>query len=75
VSIILSRAQILFDSELKARLSEMVDNSRFSGQNHAELRRYATTETFQNFLKLFCTFGFPECNLRITLTRPEVSQR
>jgi hypothetical protein len=38
---ILSRAQILFGSRLKARLSEMIDNTiGFLGENRAEQRRY-----------------------------------
>jgi Fe-S-cluster containining protein len=59
VSMILSRAQILFGSELKARLSEMIDNpAGFLDKNRAEQRRCSIAEarekvfkTFQNFFR------------------------
>jgi hypothetical protein len=59
VSMILSRAQILFGSELKARLSEIIDSTAgFLDKDRAEQRRYSIAEarekvfkTFQNFLR------------------------
>jgi hypothetical protein len=54
VSMILSRAQILFGSELKARLSEMIDNAAgFLDKNPAEQRRYSIAEAGE---KVFRTF-------------------
>jgi hypothetical protein len=60
VSMILSLAQILFGSALKARLSEMIDSTAgFLDNNRAEQRRYSIAEagekvfkTFQNFLRI-----------------------
>jgi hypothetical protein len=54
VSRILSRAQILFDSELKARLSEMIDNTAgFLDKNRAEQRRYSIAEAGGKVFKTF----------------------
>jgi hypothetical protein len=51
---ILSRAQVLFGSELKARLSEMIDNAAgFLDKNPAEQRRYSIAEAGE---KVFRTF-------------------
>jgi hypothetical protein len=42
VSMILSRAQVLFGSELKARLSEMIDRTAgFLDKNRAGQRRFS----------------------------------
>jgi hypothetical protein len=54
VLVILSRAQILFGSELKARVSEMIDSTAgFLDKNPAELRRYSIAEAGE---KVFETF-------------------
>jgi hypothetical protein len=54
VSRILSRAQVLFGSELKARLSEMIDNTAgFLDKNGAEQRRYSIAEAGGKVFKTF----------------------
>jgi hypothetical protein len=54
VSRILSRAQVLFGSELKAHLSEMMDNTAgFLDKNRAEQRIYPMGEAGE---KVFETF-------------------
>jgi hypothetical protein len=54
VSMILSRAQILFGSELEARLSEIIDiTAGFLDKYRAELRRYSIAYAGE---KVFETF-------------------
>jgi hypothetical protein len=54
VSRILGRAQVLFGSELKARLSEMIDNTAgFLDKNRAEQRRYSIVKAGEKVSKTF----------------------
>jgi hypothetical protein len=51
---ILSRAQILFGSKLKARVSGMIDNTAgFMDKNRAEQRRYSISEAGGKVFKTF----------------------
>jgi hypothetical protein len=54
VSRILSRAQVLFGSELKVRLSEMIDNTAgFLDKYRAEQRRYSIVGAAEKLFKTF----------------------
>jgi hypothetical protein len=54
VSMILSRAQILFGSKPKARVSEMIDNTAgFMDRNRVEQRRYSVSDAGGKVFKTF----------------------